>query len=99
MAHAAGVQLDGAHARLRDGGCVHIRVDVRLHDADLHLVFERLNRALERRGFAGAGTGHEVEQEGLLPLEIGAERVREFLVAFKYALLDFVNLIHLVYLR
>ncbi|MPN10384.1 hypothetical protein SDC9_157679 [bioreactor metagenome] len=96
MAHAAGVQLDGAHACLFDGSGIHVRIDVCFHHADGEFVLERLNRALERGGFAGSGAGHQVQQEGFFALEVGAECVRELFVALEHALLDFVNFIHLL---
>ena len=89
VAHAAGVELDDLHAAGGDGGGVHVGVDVRFHDADAHIVFQRLDGGHQSGGLAGAGGAHQVQQESLLLLQLLAQLVRLAVVRLKNALFDF----------
>ena len=89
VAHAAGVQLDDLDSGLLDRGGIHVGVDVGLHDADAEFVLQRGDRRLQGGGFAGAGGAHQIQEEGLLPLELLAQLVGLPVVVFKNALLDF----------
>ena len=88
VAHAAGVELDAPHTDLRNGRRVHVRVDVRLHDADAQVLLQRLDGAQQGGGLPGPGGGHEVQKKGLLRLQPGADAVRLPVVIGKNALLD-----------
>ena len=92
MAHAAGVELNGPNAGLRNGFGVYAGVNVRLHDP--HAVFpcKGVDGSQQRGGLAAARRGHQIQKEGLFFLQLGAELIRLPVVVFKNALLDLVNL-------
>ena len=64
-------------------------VDVGLHDADAQVVLQGVDGRHEGRGLAAAGRGHEVEQEGVIALELFAQQICLTVVVFKNALFDF----------
>jgi hypothetical protein len=96
VAHPAGVKLDRLHTGLRHSPGVHVRVDVRLHHADLQLTLQKLCRAAQCGGFAGAGSAHKVKQKNSLLLQLGPQLRRTSVIVGKDALLDLdhTNLIH-----
>ena len=87
------MELDGLGAQLGDGGGVHVRVDVGLHDGQGELVSQGLDGAAERGGLAGARGAHEVEQELAALLEAGAQGVGLPVVVGKDRLLDLEDLV------
>ena len=92
MAHAAGMQLNGAHAGLEDRRGVHVGIDVRFHDADAHLVLQTAEHLLQQRGLAGSGRRHQVEQERLLRLHLRAQFFRVRVVVRENAFFYFDDL-------
>ena len=96
VAHAAGVQLDGADPCARHGGGVHVGVDVGLHNADAQLILQPLHGAQQGGGLAAAGGGHQIQQKGPLALQLLADPVRLPVIigenAFLY--LDDLVLVH-----
>ena len=88
MAHTAGMQLDDLCAAGGDGRRIDVRVDVGLHDTDAQIVLQGVNGRHEGRGLAAAGRGHEVEQEGVILLELFAQQVGLPVVVFKNALFN-----------
>lgn len=61
---------------------------VGLHDADAQIVLQGVDGRHEGRGLAAAGRGHEVEQEGVILLELFTQQVGLPVVVFKNALFD-----------
>ena len=88
MAHAAGVELDGLDAGGRNGSCVHVRVDVCLHDADFQVILQRLNEPGQGCGLSRAGGGHQIEKINALLFQFGAKPVCLRIVVGKDTLPD-----------
>ena len=82
------MKLDGAGAGLGDRLCVDVRINIRLHDGQGHLVAQGLDRARERRGLARARARHQVEQERPLRAQAIAQLIGMGVVVRKHALLD-----------
>ena len=87
------MKLDDPGAGAGDLGRIHIGVNIRLHDADAHFVPQGLNGTGKGGGFAAAGGGHQVQQEGVLLFQLPAQLIRLVVVGLKYALFDLVNFI------
>ena len=83
------MELDGVGARAKDGGSVHVAIDVGFQNADLHFVFELFDRPLQEGGFARAWAGHDVDEKGFVFLHFRAKLVGVAVVLGKDVLLDF----------
>ena len=88
MAHAAGVKLNDLRSRGGDGTGIHIRVDVRLHDGDVHLFFQLLDKPRQGGGLTRTGRGHNVEQVYALFLQLSPQLLSLGVVVGENALFD-----------
>ena len=75
VAHAAGMQLDGPYPGPGHGAGIHIAVNVRLHHTDAHFLPQPLHRPQQGGGLAAAGARHQVQQKGLIPLQLRPQAV------------------------
>ena len=54
---------------------IHIAVNVRLHHTDAHFLPQPLHRPQQGGGLAAAGARHQVQQKGLIPLQLRPQAV------------------------
>ena len=91
VAHAAGVELDGLGAGGGDSDSIHIRVNVRLHNTDLQVLFQKLNQPGQGGGFAASGRRHQVQKIDSLLLQFFPKFLCLGIVVCEYTLLNFQN--------
>ena len=88
MAHAPGMELNDSGAVILNGRRIHIGINIRLHDSDLHFTFEHLNGPAQGGRLPGPRAGHQVEQEYPLFLQFFPKQIRLPVIIRKDALLD-----------
>ena len=82
------MQLNGTHPGLCNGFGVHIRVNVRLHYTDAHLLLQAADNAPQSGGLAAARGGHQIHQKGLFCFQLGPKFLRLPVVTLKHAFFD-----------
>ena len=88
-----------AELRLRDPERVHVRINVRLHDPDFHLIPQKLHGFFQRGGLSRPGRRHQIQKEHPLFLQLFSQKLRLPVVIRKNALFDLVYLYHCFFLH
>ena len=89
------MKLYRLHICLRDTEGIHVRIDVRFHHTDLHLIPQKFHGLLQRGGFSRSGRGHQIQKKDSLFLQLVPQQFCLMIIVGKNALFDLIYLYHL----